>query len=152
MHLAAWVFTLVACVSAVSALDVRLPDSGATLAKCRSTTVAGPCGRKEAGKDLPHTIKGGKKACVKCRCSATGVELYLTPDKHCFSKCAPGYIGDRKTRTCVHKLPQPAKTHMLIFVTSTMMAHTIPGAAVPSASAAVPAKPSAAGAGAPASL
>ncbi|KAL8276548.1 hypothetical protein RQP46_011038 [Phenoliferia psychrophenolica] len=95
MRLTAWTLSLVACLSAVSALDVRHPDSGATLAKRRSqTAVAGPCGRNEAGKDFPHTNKGGKKACVKCGHSATGVELYLTPDKHCFSKCPPGYIGD----------------------------------------------------------
>ncbi|KAL8278850.1 hypothetical protein RQP46_008721 [Phenoliferia psychrophenolica] len=51
-------------------------------------------GRNEAGKDFPHSEKGGKKSCKKCGHSATGVELYLTPNKHCFSKCPPGFIGD----------------------------------------------------------
>ncbi|KAL8278852.1 hypothetical protein RQP46_008723 [Phenoliferia psychrophenolica] len=75
MHIVGWTFTLVACLSAVNALG-------------------NPSGRNEAGKDFPHSEKGGKTSCKKCGHSATGVELYLTPEKHCFSKCPPGFIGD----------------------------------------------------------
>ncbi|KAL8277536.1 hypothetical protein RQP46_010091 [Phenoliferia psychrophenolica] len=111
MQLQAWSLILMGCLSVVSAFDSHHPDAGATLAKRRSTSVAGPCGRNEAGKDFPHSIKGGKKGCVKCGHSATGVELYLTPEKHCFSKCPSGYVGDHTEED--HQAGQAGQTDLV---------------------------------------
>ncbi|KAL8278117.1 hypothetical protein RQP46_009441 [Phenoliferia psychrophenolica] len=107
MHIQTWAITLAACLSAVNALGGD-PHTGATLAKRRSKKVAGPCGVNEAGKNFPHSAA---KLCTKCGHSAAGVELYLTPAKHCFSKCPPGYVGDHKVKDCTGNFHQLCHPH-----------------------------------------